>query len=174
LVLKSPGKLDLLSWLSVAYVERRKRVMHPSLIKKLADQLIAERLREAERTVNSVRAQIHPDLIDEMIELYCQWRTACAEVQGAYERFLAASPSDQVGAFAAYTAALDREEAACTFYANQVRLIESRCTAANTRTRRCATGRTEHSSSRTEHSSSRTDHSSSRTNHSSSRTDNSF
>jgi hypothetical protein len=43
-----------------------------------------------------------------MIELYCEWRTGCAEVQAAYERFLDAWASDRAAALAAYTAALDR------------------------------------------------------------------
>jgi hypothetical protein len=64
-----------------------------------------------------------------MIELYCDWRTACTAVQAAYERFLDAPASDRTTAFAAYTAALDREQSACEFYARQIRLIESRCNA---------------------------------------------
>lgn len=72
-------------------------------------------------------AHISPDLIDRMIELYCDWRTDCAEVRAAYERFRHASRTDRAGAFAAYIAALDREQAACESYAEQVRLIESQC-----------------------------------------------
>ena len=62
-----------------------------------------------------------------MIELYCDWRTNCAEVQAAYERFSIAPASDRGVAFAAYVAALDREHSACDAYAAQIRLITSRC-----------------------------------------------
>jgi hypothetical protein len=72
-------------------------------------------------------AEIRPDLIDRMIELYCDWRTACAEVQAAYERFCDVRVSDRSMAFAAYAAAIDREELACESYAEQIRLIQSRC-----------------------------------------------
>ena len=79
-------------------------------------------------------AEIRPDLVDRMIELYCDWRTESAAVQSAYDRFLDASAADRATAFAAYTAALDREESACECYAQQVRLIEARCAAEPVRT----------------------------------------
>jgi hypothetical protein len=60
-----------------------------------------------------------------MIEVYCDWRTGCGEVQAAYDRFRGASSSDRGAAFAAYTAALDREQAACESYAEQVLLIQA-------------------------------------------------
>jgi hypothetical protein len=87
-----------------------------------------------EETLNMVGAEIRPDLVDRMIELYCDWRTESAAVQSAYERFRDASASDRAAAFAAYTAALDREESACESYADQVHLIEARCAAARVRT----------------------------------------
>jgi hypothetical protein len=64
--------------------------------------------------------------VDRMIDLYCDWRTACADVSAAYERFRLACASDRALAFAAYSAALDREQSACEDYAGQIRLIESR------------------------------------------------
>lgn len=76
-------------------------------------------------------AQVPPELVDRMIDLYCDWRTGCSEVQAAYERFLGAASSDRGAAFAAYTAALDREEAVCESYAEQVRLIQDCCARAN-------------------------------------------
>lgn len=65
-------------------------------------------------------------LVDRMIDLYCDWRTACSEVRAAYERFSQADASDRALAFAAYSAALDREESACEDYAEQIQVIESR------------------------------------------------
>jgi hypothetical protein len=70
--------------------------------------------------------EIRPDLVDRMIELYCDWRTACWDVRAAYDRFLEAPASDRAVAFAAYTAALDREQSACEAYAAQARAIQSR------------------------------------------------
>jgi hypothetical protein len=65
-------------------------------------------------------------LVDRLIELYCEWRTACGEVRAAYERFCRACASDRELAFAAYAAALDREQSACEDYAGQIHVIESR------------------------------------------------
>jgi hypothetical protein len=60
-------------------------------------------------------------LADRMIELYCDWRTVCVEVQRAYDEFSRAPAPD----YATYAAALDREQSACETYAAQVRAIES-------------------------------------------------
>jgi hypothetical protein len=79
-------------------------------------------------------AEVRPDLVDRMIELYCDWRTDCAEVRAAYARFVDASASDRAGAFAAYMAALDREQCACESYAEQVRLISLGCAMQRVRT----------------------------------------
>jgi hypothetical protein len=89
----------------------------------------------------TVGVHIRRDVVDRMIELYCDWRTACAEVQAAYGRFLDAASGDRTMAFAAYTAALDREQSTCEAYARQIRVVESRCTAGETRTRRPQTHR---------------------------------
>lgn len=86
--------------------------------------------------VASVGADIRPDLVDQLIELYCDWRTACAEVWAAYERFRDAPPSDRAMAFAVYAVALDQEESACGAYAAQIRLIQARCTIFTGRSRR--------------------------------------
>lgn len=85
--------------------------------------------------MSAVSEQIGSDLVDRMMELYCDWRTESAEVQTAYDRFSDSSPADRAAAFAAYTAALDREESACASYAAQVRVLESRLDAAGVRTR---------------------------------------
>ena len=75
----------------------------------------------------TVGIHIRRDVVDRLIELYCDWRTVCAEVQAAYERFLDSEPADRTMAFAAYSAALDREQCTSEAYARQVRLVESRC-----------------------------------------------
>lgn len=69
----------------------------------------------------------HSELVDRLIDLYCDWRTACLDVRAAYERFSTSLSADRAVAYAAYTAALDREECACDSYAAQIRVIEPRC-----------------------------------------------
>lgn len=66
---------------------------------------------------------VAPEVVDRLMELYCDWREHCLDVQGAYERFTAATPAERSLAFAAYQAALDLEEAACEAYATQILLV---------------------------------------------------
>jgi hypothetical protein len=104
--------------------------IHPKLIKKIADALINQRVREAERVWLTAPDQCNdaPDPAHRVLELYCDWRTACGAVQAAYERFGNARSAQRANAFAAYVAALDREESACRSYAAHTRLLESRPT----------------------------------------------
>lgn len=59
-------------------------------------------------------------LVDEVIDAYVDWREECIFVWDAYRRWSGASRDDAVLAFAAYAAALDREERASAFYAGRV------------------------------------------------------
>jgi hypothetical protein len=65
-------------------------------------------------------AQVRPEVIDRLIELYCDWREECAGVHASYERFSSAAADDRALTFAAYTAALDREAAASRSYEDQL------------------------------------------------------
>jgi hypothetical protein len=58
--------------------------------------------------------------IDLLIELYCDWRDASADVSRAYAGYRSAAPADRTLAFAAYGAALDREQAASDGYGLQI------------------------------------------------------
>lgn len=58
---------------------------------------------------------------DALIDLYVEWREECSAVQLAYDRWHIASKGDRAAAFAAYRAALDREEQACVAYAALIR-----------------------------------------------------
>ena len=58
---------------------------------------------------------------DALIDLYVEWREECSAVQLAYERWREASKDDSEAAFAAYNAALDREERAGDVYAALIR-----------------------------------------------------
>ena len=119
--------------------------MHPTLIKELAETVVADlrRKRDAsrppkvtervadqhiERVIN-VRipdTQIPDALVDDLLDLYIDWRTESAAVHAAYERFSNASRSERQLAFAAYTAALDREGSAAGDYEAQIRRILER------------------------------------------------
>jgi hypothetical protein len=67
--------------------------------------------------------QVEPELVDRLIELYCDWRSECWAVRSAYAQFTDSSPDDRALAYAAYRAALDREEAAADVYADQLQKI---------------------------------------------------
>lgn len=72
-----------------------------------------------------MNSEIHNAQVDHLLELYCVWRTECASVRTAYERFDAAERSERALAFAAYEAALDREESAAEMYADQVAVVSA-------------------------------------------------
>jgi hypothetical protein len=55
-------------------------------------------------------------LADKAFQLYLDWRDECAAVDAAYRRWRHAARTESVFAFAAYTAALDREECAAVHY----------------------------------------------------------
>jgi hypothetical protein len=55
-------------------------------------------------------------LADEAFECYLAWRSECAVLEAAYRAWLRASRSDAALAYAAYAAALDREECAAGRY----------------------------------------------------------
>ena len=56
-----------------------------------------------------------------VIDLYVEWREECSAVEFAYQRWREASKDDRAAAFAAYSAALDREEQASDVYAALIR-----------------------------------------------------
>jgi hypothetical protein len=62
-----------------------------------------------------------PYLGDALIDLYVEWREESSAVQLAYDRWHDASTGDRAAAFAAYNAALDREEEASDIYAALIR-----------------------------------------------------
>ena len=56
------------------------------------------------------------DLIDEAVERYVEWREECATVYDAYANWTSAPTEESDLPFAAYSAALDREQSAATVY----------------------------------------------------------
>jgi hypothetical protein len=59
-------------------------------------------------------------LVDDVIDAYVDWREECHYVRDAYRRWSRAPRADAMLAFAAYAAALDREERASAYYAGRL------------------------------------------------------
>ena len=63
-------------------------------------------------------------LIDEAIDRYVEWREECAAVYDAYSNWTNAPTEETELPFAAYSAALDREQSAATVYGRAVERLE--------------------------------------------------
>jgi hypothetical protein len=74
--------------------------------------------------VDQVTTQAQPELIDVMMEVYVEWREECIALRNAYERWSSVRVAERELAFAAYRAALDREDRASAVYADLVRSVE--------------------------------------------------
>jgi hypothetical protein len=57
-----------------------------------------------------------PDLVDEMLAYYIDWRSDAAAVWDAYMAWANAPAGEKPSRFSAYTAALEQEESAATSY----------------------------------------------------------
>jgi hypothetical protein len=66
-------------------------------------------------------------LVDEAVDAYVDWREECATVRDAYERWGRAAAADSGSAFAAYWAAVDREERAADIYAQLMGRVAAAC-----------------------------------------------
>ncbi len=67
-----------------------------------------------------MKTAVRAEVIDELVDAYVEWREECLALAGAYERWSGEADRDRRLAFAAYRAALDREQQACSVY-------ETRC-----------------------------------------------
>jgi hypothetical protein len=67
---------------------------------------------------------IHHSLIDDVMDAYIAWREESAAVDAAYARWTAAPTADNACAYAAYIAAVDREERASAGYERTLRRSE--------------------------------------------------
>jgi hypothetical protein len=63
--------------------------------------------------------EVRPQLLDAMIDSYVDWREECRALVEAYELWESGSSGDREIAFAAYRAALDREQQASLVYAER-------------------------------------------------------
>jgi hypothetical protein len=69
-------------------------------------------------------ADVRTELIDELMEAYVEWREECAGLLQAYERWASVPATDRELAFAAYKAALDREQQASAVYSSRIDRVE--------------------------------------------------
>jgi hypothetical protein len=66
------------------------------------------------------KTRIRPEVIDDLMEIYVDWREECLGLTTAYERWSSVPFRERDLAFAAYQAALDREEQASAVYADRL------------------------------------------------------
>ena len=71
-----------------------------------------------------MNSQVRPELIDVMMDMYVDWREECIALRKAYERWSSVRLAERKLAFAAYRAALDREDRASAVYADLVKSVE--------------------------------------------------
>jgi hypothetical protein len=67
-----------------------------------------------------MKAVARTELVDDAIDAYVDWQEECLFVWDAYRRWSRATRADALLAFAAYAAALDREERASAYYAGRL------------------------------------------------------
>jgi hypothetical protein len=65
-------------------------------------------------------SKVRSELIDELMDMYVEWREACIALRRAYERWSSVRVAERKLAFASYQAALDWEERASVVYADRV------------------------------------------------------
>jgi hypothetical protein len=61
--------------------------------------------------------------VDELLDCYLSWREECHAVRLAYRRWTDSARAEDSLAYAAYVAALDREERAACTYAERIALF---------------------------------------------------
>jgi hypothetical protein len=67
-----------------------------------------------------LKTNVKPELIDDLMDMYVDWREACIALRKAYERWSSVRVAERKIAFAAYGAALDWEEQASAVYADRI------------------------------------------------------
>lgn len=69
-------------------------------------------------------AQVRSELLDDLMEVYVEWREECVSLYQAYERWTSSPVDERDLAFAAYSAALDREQQASAVYSDRIEVVE--------------------------------------------------
>ena len=80
------------------------------------------------RGINGMASRARSELVDELMDAYVDWREECIALEQAYARWSSVALDDRNVAFAAYTAALDREEQASSVYAERTHLVADELT----------------------------------------------
>jgi hypothetical protein len=75
------------------------------------------------RTILDTDAAHGRRVVDELLERYVCWREECITVKQSYEGWSAADRGEGALAYAAYVAALDREEHAARSYAHHLERV---------------------------------------------------
>jgi hypothetical protein len=75
------------------------------------------------REIRELASRVRPELVDELMEAYVDWREECHALHNAYECWSNVALDERNVAFAAYRAALDREEQASAVYAERTRVV---------------------------------------------------
>ena len=69
-------------------------------------------------------AELSRGLIDDLIEVYVDWLEECAALAQAYDGWASVAVADRDLAFAAYQAALDREQQASAVYSDRIDRVQ--------------------------------------------------
>jgi hypothetical protein len=72
------------------------------------------------KTFTKRTTRLEPRVVDQLLEFYVCWREESVAARIAYERWSDCDRSDRRLGYAGYAAALDREQLAAHFYAEQV------------------------------------------------------
>jgi hypothetical protein len=67
-----------------------------------------------------MKKHVPSKLIDDLMDMYVEWREACIAVSNAYTRWSTVRVAERQSAFEEYRAALDWEELASALYADRV------------------------------------------------------
>jgi hypothetical protein len=67
------------------------------------------------------------ELVDEAMERYVEWREECVAVEDAYANWTNSPTEAAELPFAAYSAALDREQSAATVYGRAIERLAQSC-----------------------------------------------
>jgi hypothetical protein len=68
-------------------------------------------------------SHLRRELIDHLMDAYIDWREECITLGDAYERWLTVAVAERSLAFAAYRAALDREQQASSVYTDRFEMV---------------------------------------------------
>jgi hypothetical protein len=81
----------------------------------------------ARRPTSRLELQPARRFVDQFLETYVSWRERCLDVEAGYVAWRGAERSDRGAAFAAYHAALDREQSAARTHERSIARLRAQC-----------------------------------------------